>query len=94
MAMKESRGDAYRQIMERAGYSYDECRVLAFRFEKDSGPEIFHYGLMNEKPVYYLFDFMDDGIAQVIVPNDEQNAAKVIAIAEKEGGRKVTPNLR
>jgi hypothetical protein len=55
--------------------------------------ELFHYGLMAEKPDYFLFDCWEK-YANVIVPKDEKNADVIIAIAEKDGGEKTIPNLR
>ena len=72
-----------------------DYKVLAFVFRSDSGPEFFHYEIMmaDPRPVYYLFDIMGE-IAQIVVPNDEYNAALIQHLAEQSGGKKTTPNLR
>lgn len=94
-ATKTTRGDQYRAILERVGIRFEDCKVLAFAFKQERRPELFHFGLMLHKPrpVYYLFDCWDK-YANVVVPKDEKNAAVIIAIAEKDGGEKTTPNLR
>ena len=90
---KEPLKQMYRGIIEKKGRKWDDCKVLSFVFKRESQAELFHYGLMNEKPDYILFDCRERR-ANVIVPNDEQNAAVIIAIAAKNGGEKTTPNLR
>ena len=85
----------YREILERSGIRFEDCNVLAFAFKEEWLPELFHFGLMlhEPRPVYYLFDCWDI-YAYVIVPKDEKNSDVIIAIAEKDGGEKRTPNLR
>lgn len=85
----------YREIIGKEGRKWDDCKVLAFAFDSLGGPELFHFGLMlhEPRPVYYLFDCWDK-YANVIVSKDEKNAAVIVAIAEKDGGEKTTPNLR
>ena len=90
---KEPLEQMYRGIIEKKGRKWDDCKVLSFVFKRQAQAELFHYGLMNEKPDYILFDCRERH-ANVIVPKDEQNAAVIIAIAEKNGGEKTTPNLR
>ena len=92
---KSTREQVYREILDRAGIRFEDCTVLAFAFKQEKRPELFHFGLMlhEPRPVYYLFDCWDK-YANVIVPKDEKNAAVIIAIAEKDGGEKTTPNLR
>ena len=47
----------YREIIEKEGRKWDDCKVLAFAFDGPGGPEIFHYELMYPlRPVYHLFD--------------------------------------
>lgn len=93
-AAKLTREQVYREILERAGIRFEDCNVLAFAFKQERRPELFHFGLMlhEPRPVYYLFDCWDN-YANVIIPKDENNAAVIIAIAEKGGGEKTTPNL-
>lgn len=90
---KNTKGDEYRAIMEKAGIR--EYKVLAFAFLSDTGPEYFHYELMlaDPRPDYYLFDIMGE-IAQVVAPKDAKNDAIIIQLAESCGGKKITPNLR
>lgn len=85
----------YREIIKKEGRKWDDCKVLALAFKQERRPELFHFGLMlhEPRPVYYLFDCWDK-YANVIVPKDEKNAAVIVAIAEKDGGEKTTPNLR
>ena len=92
---KTTREQMYREILERVGIRFEDCQILAFTFKHEKRPELFHLGLMLHKPrpVYYLFDCWEK-YANVIVPKDENNAAVIIAIAEKDGGEKTTPNLR
>lgn len=90
---KATRGDQYREIIEKAGRKWDDCKVLSFVFKYHMQTELFLYGLMAEKPDYILFDCWEK-YANVVAPKDEQNAAVIIAIATKNGGEKTTPNLR
>lgn len=92
---KTTRGDQYAAIMEKEGHARNEWRVLSFVFEQESGPERFHFRLLMAVPGtgYYLFDCFDK-TANVIVPDDDQNAAWIQELAEQVGGQKTTPNLR
>ena len=69
--------------------------MLSFVFEKENGPERFHFRLLLTVPGpgYYLFDCFDK-TANVIVPNDDDNAVWIQQLAEQVGGHKTTPNLR
>lgn len=91
---KSTRKDQYRGILAKAGIRFEDCRVLAFAFERPLGPETFHLHLMNEnpRPEYHLFDCLEK-TAQIIIPNDEPTAARVQELAEQMGGKKTTPNL-
>lgn len=84
----------YREIIEKEGRKWDDCKVLAFAFERPLGPETFHLHLMNEdpRPEYHLFDCWEK-TAQIIIPKDEPTAARVQELAEQVGGKKTTPNL-
>ena len=90
---KTTREQIYREIIEKDGRKWDDCKVLSFAFKYQMQTELFHYGLMAEKPDYFVFDCWEK-YAYVIAPKDEKNAAVIIAIAEKDGGEKITPNLR
>lgn len=92
---KRSKADEYKAIMEKNGHGPDEWRVLSFVFENEGKPEHFHIRLLMAMPgpKYWLFDCFDK-TANVVVPNDEQNAKWVQEIAELCGGHKTTPNLR
>ena len=97
MAKKSNRAtrkDQYRAILAKAGIRFEDCRVLAFVFERPLGPETFHLHLMNahQRPDYHLFDCYEN-MANVIIPADEQIAARVQELAEQVGGKKTTPNL-
>ncbi len=91
---KTARKDQYRAILEKDGIRFEDCRVLAFTFERPLGPETFHLHLMNAhpRPDYHLFDCYEN-MANVIIPADEQIAARVQELAEQVGGKKTTPNL-
>ena len=91
---KTARKDEYRAIMDKLGIRFDDCRVLAFAFERPLGPETFHLHLMNAdpRPEYHLFDCWEK-TAQIIIPNDESTAARIQELAEQVGGKKTTPNL-
>ena len=75
---KTAREDQYREILAKAGIRFEDCRVLAFTFERPLGPETFHLHLMNAdpRPEYHLFDCWEK-TAQIIIPNDEPTAARV-----------------
>ena len=90
---KQARGEQYRDIMEKQGIR--DYAVLSFVFEQERANERFHYRLLLTVPgpKYYLFDCFEK-TANVIVPNDELNAAWVQELAEQVGGQKTTPNLR
>lgn len=81
--------------MGKYGLAPEEWHVISFVFDKESGPERLYYGLLmaSPGPVYYLFDCFDK-TANVIVPNDGDNAARIQQLAEQVGGKKTTPNLR
>lgn len=91
---KKSRKDQYRDILENAGIRFEDCTVLAFNFEREKGPEIFHLWLMLDKrrPKYYLFDCWER-TAQVVIPKDESISDIVCDIATRADGVKVNPNL-
>lgn len=90
---KMTRSDRYREILESYGKRLEDCEVLAFVFKYQMEIELFHFCLMAEKPVYFLFDSFEK-YAYVIAPQDEKNTAVISAIAAKNGGEKITPNLR
>lgn len=93
-AQKPNRKEQYRSILESYGKRLEDCKVLAFAFETESGPEIFHYELTYPlRPVYHLFDSFGK-IAQIVVPNDPENEEMAVQLAESCGGEKTTPNLR
>ena len=92
MSKKISRLEQYGAILERYNTRLEDCQVLCFRFDYPLRAEMFHYGLMAEKPQYFIFDIQEK-CATVVVPADEENAAKIASIAERLNGKKVTPNL-
>lgn len=91
---KTARMEQYRAIMDKAGIRFEDCRVLAFTFERAKGPETFHFWLMldERRPKYYLFDCWEK-TAQVIIPNDDAVSEIVCDIATRADGKKTTPNL-
>ena len=91
---KTARKEQYRAIMDKSGIRFEDCRVLAFTFERPLGPETFHLHLMNayQRPEYHLFDCWEK-TAQIIILNDESTAARIQELAEQVGGHKTTPNL-
>lgn len=89
---KVSKAEQYRDIMEGEGVKWEECVVLSFAFKYQMEVELFHYGLMFEKPSYYVFDYLE-GLANVVAQKDEKNIAKIAAIAEGVGGKRTTPKL-
>lgn len=92
---KTTRESRYREILMADGISFDDCRVLAFSFEVEKAAETLHLSMMNaeRRPEYYLFDLIGT-LAQIVVPNDGENAQRIQAIAADYGGQKTTPNLR
>ena len=83
--------DQYRAAMDGYGKRIEDCKILAFEFETEAGPEIFHYELMCPlRPVYHLFDSFGN-IAQIIVPKDPENERMCIQLAESCGGEKRPP---
>ena len=77
----------YRKIMAAYGRELDGCKVLAFSFEKESGPELYHYQLLNFRPKYFFFDCFGK-MAQVIIPKDTEAEQMCIELAEESGGKK------
>ena len=91
---KATREQTYREIIEKEGRKWDDCKVLAFTFDGPGDPEIFHYQLMYPlRPVYHLFD-CSGNVAYIVVPKDPENERMCIQLAESCGGEKTTPNLR
>lgn len=96
MARKaDTRESKYREIVEGLGVRYEDCRVLAFRFERETGPESFHYSLMlaGNRPEYLSFN-KEGQTANVIVRNDAEIVEAVTKIASGDGGVPTMPNLR
>lgn len=89
---QRTRSDQYREIIEKDGRKWDDCKVLSFVFKYQMQAELFHYGLMAEKTRFFVFDCWEK-YANVVAPKDEQNEAVIIAIAAKNGGEKTTANL-
>ena len=91
---KATREQMYREIIEKEGRKWDDCKVLAFALDSPCGPEIFHYELMSPlRPVYHLFD-CSGNVAYIVVPKDPENERMCIQLAESCGGERITPNLR
>lgn len=89
------REQQYRAILAKEGKRFEDCRVVAFTFKDQSGPELFHYRLLmaDPRPEYVLFDCFGT-MAQVIVADDERTVKRIQELAGQVGGEKTTPNLR
>lgn len=95
MAKKSNKatiGDQYREILASYGKRLEDCKILAFSFNCPEDTALFHYGLMSDKPDYFFYDCTGT-YAAVVSPKDEQNAAKIVSISERIGGRQTTPIL-
>ena len=91
---KQTREQKYRELLAEFGKRLEDCKVLAFRFENEFGPEMLHYELMYPlRPVYHLFDSFGN-TAIVIVPVDSENEKMCKQLADLCGGVPTTPDLR
>lgn len=91
---KPTKGEQYRGIVMNEGQEWKDCKVLAFLFPNERGPERFHYKLMFEsRAKYYLFDCFCN-VAQIVVPKGDENERMCIQLAESCDGEKTIPNLR
>ena len=66
--VKKTRESQYDEILSGLNKTFAQCSVLGFRFPDEAHAHGFHYGLMNARVDYLLFDSTDDGIAVVIIP--------------------------
>lgn len=82
--------EQYRSIL---ATELDRCKVLAFSFGRDSGPEMYHYDLMTARVGYHLFDHVGR-VAYVVIPDDPSVEALCAAIAGDCGGVRTRPDLR
>lgn len=87
--------EQYRDIMNGAGISPDKWRVVSFAFEKAGDAERFHYRIMAAgfMMFYYMFD-CSGNIANVIIPNEDEQARRIQEYALALGGRKTTLDLQ
>lgn len=94
MAKKsKTRGETYRELMEKAGRSWSGCAVLSFVFESDFKANLFHFELMETNLTYWLFDSFN-GVVNIIIPADIQaNGKGICDVAIKAGGKQRTPTL-
>lgn len=94
MAKKvKTRGETYRELMQKAGRGWSECAVLSFLFESEYKAHLFHFELMETNLTYWLFDTFN-GVANVIVPADSKaNERGICEVAIKAGGKQRTPTL-
>ena len=92
---KTARGDQYRAVLEKAGIRFEDCRVLAFTFLSDLGPQYCHYDMMmaDPRPKYHLIDCVGETVYIIVPGNDAENERMCIQLAEANGGRKITPKL-
>lgn len=84
--------DSYREIMAASGKNLDDYKVIAFEFDYVVGPN-FHYILMVNHCQYELFD----GTAQIVtivIAKDGANEQRIVDLAAKYGGQKITPFIR
>jgi hypothetical protein len=90
-----TRKQRYTEILKSRGIEFNDCVVLSFVFEKGLGPAKLHLRLLNTepRPEYHLFDRIEK-VANLVVPKNEKNVAKIQEIAESLGGKKTTPDLR
>lgn len=89
----KTRESQYREILAKCGIRIEDCRILSFVFKQERRPELFHFGLMFNDAVYYLFECWGK-YANVVVPKDEQNASIIIGLAKRDGGELTTSILR
>lgn len=94
MAKKTTpRREGYREIIEKIGYRMEDCRIVAYGFEKDEQISQFHFALMlDDDCEYRLFDQID-GVAQVIIPNTDEMQEICDRIAKDCGGKPTNPKL-
>lgn len=90
---KATREQTYREIIEKEGRKWDDCKVLGFVFKAENGPERFHYQLLlaDPRPAYYLFDCFGT-MANVVAADDPGTIQLIQELAERVGGEKTTPN--
>lgn len=93
--VKKTRESQYAEILAtRHEKTLAQCSVLGFRFPDESHTHGFHFGLMNNRVQYLLFDSMADGTAVVIIPKESEQADRIRAIAQQAGGNEYKPNLK
>ena len=82
----------YREIIEKEGRKWDDCKVLAF--SSGRSPELFHYCVMLDKrALCYLFD--GAGKQVYVVTSKAPGDIKVIEeIAAECGWIKSAPDMR
>lgn len=90
---KQSKRDEYADILGASGLDIAKFDILGFVFDDaDFAAERFHYALMASGAKYEIFDCFSE-YANVVVPKDASNAAVIVELAVKEGGKKITPML-
>ncbi len=76
--VKKTRESQYAEILAtRYEKTLAQCSVLGFRFTDESHAHGFHFGLMNNRVQYLLFDSMADGTAVVIIPKESEQADRI-----------------
>ena len=92
--VKKTSESQYDEILSGLNKTLAQCSVLGFLFPDEAHAHGFHYGLMNARVDYLLFDSTDDGIAVVIIPQESEQADRIRAIAQQGGGNDYIPNLK
>ena len=93
MAKKLTRAEQYNAILK--DRTIGQCEVLSFAFNSESGPEMFHYDLMNGSAEYILFDCRKDkAMASVIIERGiPVYRERIIELAKRNGGAQVAADL-
>lgn len=84
--------DSYREIMAASGKNIDDYKVIAFEFDDVVGPN-FHYVLMDHHCQYELFDGPGK-IVTIVITKDAELEQRIVDLAAKYGGQKITPFIR
>lgn len=79
--------------MEKEGICLEDCRVVAYGFQRETLVGHFHY-LLLAQPMqpYFLFDKLD-GVAQLVIRNDDAVQQECDRLARILGGEPTNPKL-
>ena len=89
---KSTREQMYREILERSGIRFEDCRVFGIMFPDAAKCRIFHFRIMANCLNYVLFDSIERN-ANVIVFKSMDDV-EIINEAKKLDGIKVLPKIR